>query len=841
MKEKKCNPMSCFDDEIGDDFLGAWKPSNISSVSNLDFDCSQLNASEKTFKLPENFDLDMPDFGTGLNNKLSSFDIDLEFLKSPKHGDSTKENRGEALTTLSQTSSDALQASSGHVASSLPGREREDVARSEHGEENSSFKGHGQVDANITYKAVYSREAWGSQTELMKTPVDFSEDTVLEETGEDTMKGTTHDSSFSESFEGTIQLDFSQELLDTVRETCEQPRKGGIGQKNVSTLRTKDKQEQSLLPAQGVSKEKNSVAGVIVSDKNAEEVTVKQIETEVERRSFQEMLQGVTKEQNLVLPSDAEAVTPKHTETKSERSSLRETVLGATKDQQSQELQIAGLALDLEDDKMQTDLQPHCFKDLRNSFAMVIKNNKEQTRQTDTEPWKADVADGRVTKTSVAENTQKRKTSLILAKDLNKADVLNSSSPQGAKLKSTAPKHSLSKAFLSLKPTQVSALRTSRSHALQPLRFEKQVGDPAFKADDDELLYNLKPQVKAEIEAPEKRLKLQAAHRTEQESFELKLLNAGEGNMTKMAIPAVEKLNVFKQIPHAASHSQSRPPSSSSRLTSLTRLQQKHSGSTSAARIELPRPEDIFVVTNSLYVESSLSHSQAVDPATAEIVKEAASGVNHKSESIYQDLKKPKSLAMSVSHSLHKKTRVSLTESAMIDEVEDVENIGLHNFDEKPSFKSPLTELRGGCADSEMHQEAECNQANTEVACHHLLLEDIVQGQTCAKEITRDSKHISKTTAYYSVELDEIMSVLKQKQRRANDLLAEAMAHNAKMKYLLDSKNQEKIMRLQKSIAERLEGVKLQAVRNRAKTCEWCEEHREDETAAFIKERCGSD
>ena len=42
------------DDDIGDDFLSAWKPSKMNSVPNLDFDCSQLNASEKTFKLSEN-------------------------------------------------------------------------------------------------------------------------------------------------------------------------------------------------------------------------------------------------------------------------------------------------------------------------------------------------------------------------------------------------------------------------------------------------------------------------------------------------------------------------------------------------------------------------------------------------------------------------------------------------------------------------------------------------------------------------------------------------------------------------------------------------------------------
>lgn len=43
------------------------------------------------------------------------------------------------------------------------------------------------------------------------------------------------------------------------------------------------------------------------------------------------------------------------------------------------------------------------------------------------------------------------------------------------------------------------------------------------------------------------------------------------------------------------------------------------------------------------------------------------------------------------------------------------------------------------------------------------------------------------------IALLQILSMLQQKQRSANDLLAEVMAHNAKLKFLLDSKNNEKI------------------------------------------------
>lgn len=44
----------------------------------------------------------------------------------------------------------------------------------------------------------------------------------------------------------------------------------------------------------------------------------------------------------------------------------------------------------------------------------------------------------------------------------------------------------------------MSALRTSRSHALQPLRFNKQIAAPVSKADDEELQSNLKAQVNVE-------------------------------------------------------------------------------------------------------------------------------------------------------------------------------------------------------------------------------------------------------------------------------------------------------------------------------------------------------
>lgn len=41
-------------DDIGVDFLSAWKPGNLSSVPNLDFECSQPSVSGKTFKIPNN-------------------------------------------------------------------------------------------------------------------------------------------------------------------------------------------------------------------------------------------------------------------------------------------------------------------------------------------------------------------------------------------------------------------------------------------------------------------------------------------------------------------------------------------------------------------------------------------------------------------------------------------------------------------------------------------------------------------------------------------------------------------------------------------------------------------
>ena len=185
------------------------------------------------------------------------------------------------------------------------------------------------------------------------------------------------------------------------------------------------------------------------------------------------------------------------------------------------------------------------------------------------------------------------------------------------------------------------------------------------------------------------------------------------------------------------------------------RLQHKDHGPTSAARIELPRPEDIFVVTNSLCVQSSLSHGQAVDPAAAEIVKKTELEMNHKPESIYHGLRRTTNL---VSHSLPKINRDNLTD-AMIDKCEIGESTGYHEIDEKKGSHPPLKDSRGsGHGLSEMHDDAACKKVTFEVSCPPLLLEDIMQGQTCAKEITHDRKSVPKTTAYYSVELDKVCS-----------------------------------------------------------------------------------
>lgn len=128
--------------------------------------------------------------------------------------------------------------------------------------------------------------------------------------------------------------------------------------------------------------------------------------------------------------------------------------------------------------------------------------------------------------------------------------------------------------------------------------------------------------------------------------------------------------------------------------------------------------------TNFFCVQSSVSHGQAVDPATTEIVKKNESEMNHKLESNYHGLKKPKDLC---SRALPKDS----------------------NF-------PPLKDGRGGFADSKMHEEADCKKVNIEVSCPQLLLEDIMQDQARAKEISHDSKNICKTTAYYSVELDKV-------------------------------------------------------------------------------------
>lgn len=48
----------------------------------------------------------------------------------------------------------------------------------------------------------------------------------------------------------------------------------------------------------------------------------------------------------------------------------------------------------------------------------------------------------------------------------------------------------------------------------------------------------------------------------------------------------------------------------------------------------------------------------------------------------------------------------------------------------------------------------------------------------------------------------------------------------------------EHIITLQKSIEEKLEEVKMQATGNRAKRCKLCEEKREGEAAALVKECC---
>lgn len=462
--------------------------------------------------------------GLGLNSKLSSFDIDLDFLKSPKHGDSAKGNCGGALISHSQTSSDALQASSGHGASSLPGREREDVvSKNRHAEENSAMESNDQVDAKVTSKAGDSGETLtrGSQKEMAKTrPMDFSDKRVLkfdQETSNDEIKGTARDRSFPKSFQeaaSTQGWHTSTELLDTARERSEQPREDVI-----EGASTGSAQEQTLLPAQAVSKENNTVAGEILDDENTEDVSPKRIEAETERRSFQGTLQGVTteqslglqsfveelapkhnietkserrnvrgtfhgvtKEQSLEFKSVAEDATPKHIETKTERRRFRGTLEGVKKEQSIFELQLVaeeatpkhietkaerrsfrgtvqGVAkeqsLELQSVAKQTALQPACKRNLERSSGTVpeIQDDKEQTGRTDIVPLK-DIAAHQVIQFSAAEHSQDLKTPSMLTKVLKKVDVLNSSNPQlGAK--STAPKHSLSKAFMSLKPTQV--------------------------------------------------------------------------------------------------------------------------------------------------------------------------------------------------------------------------------------------------------------------------------------------------------------------------------------------------------------------------------------------------
>nr|XP_024378553.1 uncharacterized protein LOC112283730 [Physcomitrium patens]PNR52154.1 hypothetical protein PHYPA_008528 [Physcomitrium patens] len=937
MKEKK-NPMSCFDD-IGVDFLSAWKPGNMSSVPNLDFECSQPSVSGKAFKIPNNFDMEI-DFGTqsGLSSKLSSFDIDFDFLKSPKYGDLDKGNRREPQMTCSEHSKDSLEYNTKNDASLLSGQEQLDPAsKTRVVEEKLNMKCQNQIEPKRASKTADSAEAfsWGSQSEMTRAYLDSSDKRTIKEINNDMLKVTAHDGSSPKSLEEAVLQGWY--IVGEQTESAPEITKQSSGEgATASTFQSKEQQKQNLPPVEALSNQNDSVVTKIVDHQDAS----------VQQRSTEGVPQGKIEENDIELQSNGlvakvgEAteltdIQPREIklgeslfvvgpfETVAESQINNEQVRHINQAEKvpceitdvAQTYVTAGVTHTREGEPKAslvsqvlevtthwTDLLPSIVGDQtkascakinfeveeefpgseqnvdspvqrvisRNSMkGRLQRNSQRATRPAAEERNSSDLPSRKTNEDRTSQPATERNNNIkrsplpakvarsFLTKDISKVDVPDSRGPlKTVKTIDRKQKDNLSVAFKSLKPTQVSSLRTSRSHALPPLRSEKQIEDPTSNENGENLRMKLKPPVNVKtisLETPihpptrailsskrgppeeqsadeqedySKRPKVQAAHQSEAENHQLKPLYAGQGKSTSAPSLALEKLSVSKHASSISGQSLSRLPSSNNKLGPQPRIQETGLGP-AAARIDIHRAENIPAISKSLCVRSP-PRNHKVDIANIEVVKQPASAMTHKLESGRRNQKKSKIIS---SHSQLENTIENLT-GAMNHKHEVFKNIEYQKTHGKQGSQLPLRDNRMGCT-NEVHEKRELRKLKE--SCTQLRSVDTM-GQVCPNETTFGT--ISKTTADCSVELDEILSMLQQKQRSANDLLAEVMAHNAKLKFLLDSKNNEKIITLQKSIEEKLEEVKMQATGNRAKRCKLCEEKREGEAAALVKECC---
>lgn len=238
------------------------------------------------------------DFGTqsGLSSKLSSFDIDFDFLKSPKYGDLDKGNRREPQMTCSEHSKDSLEYNTKNDASLLSGQEQLDPAsKTRVVEEKLNMKCQNQIEPKRASKTADSAEAfsWGSQSEMTRAYLDSSDKRTIKEINNDMLKVTAHDGSSPKSLEEAVLQGWY--IVGEQTESAPEITKQSSGEgATASTFQSKEQQKQNLPPVEALSNQNDSVVTKIVDHQDAS----------VQQRSTEGVPQGKIEENDIELQSN---------------------------------------------------------------------------------------------------------------------------------------------------------------------------------------------------------------------------------------------------------------------------------------------------------------------------------------------------------------------------------------------------------------------------------------------------------------------------------------------------------------------------------------------------------
>lgn len=220
------------------------------------------------------------DFGTqsGLSSKLSSFDIDFDFLKSPKHIDRVKENRREPRA-FSETSKDSLESNTENDASAPSGQEQQDLdSKTRVVEGKSSMKCRNQIElvrASTTADCAETL-AWGSQSNMPRAYLDSNGNRTIEDVSNDMIEGTAHGSSSLKSLGPAVLQRWQKdgEQTQSAPQTTEQlSGEGATG----CAFQLKEQDKNNVPPVQALSYEKDKTVIKIVDNEDA---TVQQRSTE---------------------------------------------------------------------------------------------------------------------------------------------------------------------------------------------------------------------------------------------------------------------------------------------------------------------------------------------------------------------------------------------------------------------------------------------------------------------------------------------------------------------------------------------------------------------------------